>query len=131
MVKLYNMILGIDVVFIHVKDSELMAKWYQEKLGLDIKNTTTDLSWQEFALSENQAPTRFALDYGGPNPSLIEQQPIIISFKVADIYKAVNELEKRGVIFSGSQKVLDVGPTLVATFQDPEGNYLQISQRKE
>ncbi|MHA1463432.1 MAG: VOC family protein [Candidatus Heimdallarchaeota archaeon] len=125
------MILSIDVVFIHVKDSELMANWYQEKLGLDIKNTTPDLSWQEFALSENQVPTRFALDYGGSNPSLIEQQPIIISFKVADIYKAVNELEKRAVIFSGSQKVLDVGPTLVATFQDPEGNYLQISQRKE
>ena len=125
------MILGIDVVFIHVKDSELMAKWYKEKLGLGIKNTTSDLSWQEFALSENRDHTRFALDYGGPNASDIEQQPIIISFKVADIYKAVNEFEKRGVIFSGSQKVLDVGPTLVATFQDPEGNYLQISQRKE
>ena len=124
------MILGIDVVFIHIKDPELMVKWYQEKLGLDVSNTTTNLSWQEFALSENQAPTSFALDYCGPNPSPIEQQPVIISFKVADIYKAVNELEKRGIIFSGSQKVFDVGPTLVATFQDPENNYLQISQRK-
>ncbi len=124
------MILGIDVVFIHIKDPELMVKWYQEKLGLDVSNTTTNLSWQEFALSENQAPTRFALDYCGPNPSPIEQQPVIISFKVADIYKAVNELEKRGIIFSSSQKVFDVGPTLVATFQDPENNYLQISQRK-
>ncbi len=125
------MILGIDVVFIHVNDPELMAKWYQEKLGLNIKNTTPDLGWQEFALSENRDHTRFALDYSGSNASDIEQQPIIISFKVADIYKVVNVLEKRGVIFSGSQKVLDVGPTLVATFQDPEGNYLQISQRKE
>ncbi len=125
------MILGIDVVFIHSKNPELMADWYQEKLGLEIENTTSDLSWQEFALSEKRFPTRFALDYGGSNPSLVEQQPIIISFKVADIHKAVNELEKRGVFFPGSQKVFDVGPTLVATFKDPEGNYLQISQRKE
>ncbi|MHA1355888.1 MAG: VOC family protein [Candidatus Heimdallarchaeota archaeon] len=30
------MILGIDVSFIHVKDPEMMAKWYEEKLGLKI-----------------------------------------------------------------------------------------------
>jgi len=125
------MILGIDVVFIHVKNPEMMTKWYQEKLGIDIGYSTPNLDWQEFNLPEKRLPARFALDYSGPNPSKIEQQPIIISFRVADIYKAVAELEGRGIEFTGTEKVFDVGPTFVATFQDPEGNYLQLSQRKE
>ena len=125
------MILGVDVVFIHVKNPEKMARWYQEKLGLNINFRTPDNSWQEFSFKEEKAPTRFALDYYGTNPSIIEQQPIVISFKVANIYKTIQKLENKGVVFIGSEKVQDVGPTLIATFQDPEGNYLQISQRKE
>lgn len=124
------MIIGVDVVFIHVKNPEKMAKWYHEKLGLEIDQKTPDLGWQEFNLKGERPVTRFALDYGGPNPSQVEQQPIVVSFKVANIESAVEELEKRGIEFFGEDKIFDVGPTLVATFKDPEGNFLQISQRK-
>ena len=125
------MILGIDVSFIHVKDPEKMAKWYEEKLGLKMQHKTSDLGWQEFAFPEKHTQTRFALDYGGPNPSEVESQPIIISFKVADIESAVKSLEEKGVEFYDKNKISDVGPTLVATFSDPEGNWLQLSQRKK
>ena len=125
------MIEGIDVVFIHVKNPEKMAKWYEEKLGLKISYKTSDLSWQEIELDSNRRPTRFALDYAGSKPSKIEQQPIIISFRVSDISKVVEKLEEKNVEFVGENKIFDVGPSLVATFIDPEGNYLQLSQRKE
>jgi len=125
------MILGIDVSFIHVKNPEMMTKWYEEKLGLDILYKTPDLGWQEFTFPENPTPTRFALDYGGPNPSEVESQSIIISFKVANIESAVRSLEENGVEFYGKNKIHDVGPTLVAIFCDPEGNWMQLSQRKE
>ncbi|MHA1243143.1 MAG: VOC family protein [Candidatus Heimdallarchaeota archaeon] len=125
------MILGIDVSFIHVKDPEMMAKWYEEKLGLKILHKTPDLGWQEFTFPEKPTPTRFALDYGGPNPLEVESQPIVISFKVSDIESAVNILEEKGVEFYGKNKIQDVGPTLVATFCDPEGNWMQLSQRKK
>jgi len=124
------MIIGVFVVFIHVKNPEKMAKWYQEKLGIEISNKTPNLGWQEFNLEDERPPTRFALDYGGPNPSNLEQQPIVISFKVTNIKTAVEDLEKKGIEFSGENKIFDVGPTLVATFKDPEGNYMQLSQRK-
>ena len=124
------MIKGIDVVFIHVKNPELMAKWYREKLGLEIGFSTPDKGWQEFYLNENRPVTRFALDYGRGDLSPIEKQPIIISFKVEHIEIAVKKLEKKGLVFLGENKITDVGTSLVATFQDPEGNYLQISQRK-
>jgi predicted enzyme related to lactoylglutathione lyase len=124
------MIKGIDVVFIHVKNPKLMAKWYKEKLGLKIGFSTPDKGWQEFYLDENRLATRFALDYGGEDPSPIEKQPIIISFKVEYIEIAVKKLERKGVEFLGENKIIDVGTSLVATFQDPEKNYLQLSQRK-
>lgn len=125
------MILGIDVSFIHVKDPEMMAKWYEEKLGLNILHKTLDLGWQEFTFPEKPTPTRFALDYSGPNSSEVELQPIVISFKVANIFSAVKILQEKGVEFYGENIVHDVGPTLVATFSDPEGNWMQLSQRKK
>ena len=124
------MIIGVDVVFIHVKNPEEMANWYKETLGIDLEHKTPDSEWQEFKLDEKRPPTRFALDYGGPNPSKLEQQPIVISFRVFNIETAVEELEKKGIEFYGDQKIFDVGPTLVATFQDPEGNFIQLSQSK-
>lgn len=125
------MIIGVDVVFIHVKNPEKMAKWYQEKLGLVIDHKTPDLGWQEFKMKDEHPSTRFALDFGGPNPSKVEQQPIVISFKVANIEEAVEQLEKKGIEFLGQEKIFDVGLTLVATFKDPEDNFLQLSQRKK
>ena len=125
------MIIGVDVVFIHVKNPEKMAKWYQEKLGLVIDHKTLNLGWQEFKMDDERSPTRFALDYGGPNLSLVEQQPIVISFKVTNIVEVVEKLEKKGIEFFGVEKIFDVGPALVATFKDPEGNFLQLSQRKK
>lgn len=125
------MIIGVDVVFIHVKNPEKMAKWYQEKLGLEIDHKTPDLGWQEFKMEDEHLSTRFALDFGGPNPSKVEQQPIVISFKVANIKEAVEQLEKKGIEFLGQEKIFDVGPSLVATFKDPEDNFLQLSQRKK
>jgi len=124
------MIIGVDVVFIHVKNPEKMAKWYQEKLGLEIDHKTLNLGWQEFKMDDERSPTRFALDCGGPNLSLVEQQPIVISFKVTNIVEVVEKLEKKGIEFFGVEKIFDVGPALVATFKDPEGNFLQLSQRK-
>ncbi len=124
------MIIGIDVVFLHVKDPDMMSNWYQEKLGLEISFSDPDKSWQEFSFDDTRLTTRFALDYGGPNPSPVEKQPIIISFKVEDIEIAVNKMVKKDVEFVGKSKIFDVGPTLVATFKDPEGNYLQLSQKK-
>ncbi|NHJ39377.1 MAG: hypothetical protein FK731_05035 [Asgard group archaeon] len=125
------MILGIDVVFIHIKNPELMANWYEEKLGLKIGYSTPGKNWQEFNLNEKRPVTRFALDFIGSSNSRIEQQPIIISFRVENIYDAIKILESKGIEFYGKEKIIDVGPTLIATFCDPEGNFLQISQRKE
>jgi catechol 2,3-dioxygenase-like lactoylglutathione lyase family enzyme len=124
-------ILGIDVVFIHTKNPVKLAQWYKEHLGLEIGFSTSDMHWQEFDFNQDISTTRFALDSIGEEPSEVEEQPIMISFKVADIEDSVKKLESKGVEFYGKEKINDVGPTLIAIFQDLDGNWIQISQKKQ
>lgn len=124
------MIVGIDVVYLHVFDSESLGRWYSEILGLDFKFKTPDNSWQEYNLSQSP-PTRFAIEAIGMPISNVEKQPIMISFRVNDVKEMVANLEKKGVRFFGDPKIRKEGFSLFATFQDPAGNWLQLSQRVE
>ncbi len=119
------MITGIDVVFIHAKDPEIMVHWYRDVLGLEVGLKTDDLSWLEFRFHDDQPPTRFALERSSG-----EKQSIMISFRVNDIRSVIQELESRGVEFLGEDKVQPEGVSLYATLQDPEGNLIQLSQRR-
>jgi hypothetical protein len=120
------MIKGIDVVFVHSPHREL-GEWYAETLGLE--KGYGDDHWQEYAMPQG---SRFAIDFTTFPRSAVEKQAIVISFQVDDVRQAVETLAERGVRFypSREEAVFDVGPTLVATFQDPDGNWAQLSQRK-
>jgi hypothetical protein len=120
------MILGIDVAFIHTPHREL-ADWYADILGLP--QGYGDDGWQSFQVSEGSG---FAIDYTTFPRTAVEKQAILLSFKVNDIRQGVGTLAGRGVRFYPSAETasFDVGPSLVATFVDPDGNWLQLSQRK-
>jgi predicted enzyme related to lactoylglutathione lyase len=124
------MILGIDVVYLHVFDSESLCKWYTEVLGLDLKFKTPDSSWQEYNFDKSP-PTRYAIEAIRMPISSVEKQPIMISFRVDDVKKMVTDLEKKGVRFFGEAKIQKEGNSLFATLQDPAGNWLQLSERIE
>jgi predicted enzyme related to lactoylglutathione lyase len=121
------MIQGIDVVFLHTRDKDL-ARWYAEVLGLEI--TLKDSDWTEVS-THSQA--RFAVEHVPVSFSQVENQPIMISFRVDDIYQAVATLAAQGVCFHPSPEstIFKAGPSLVATFQDPAGNWLQLFQPKK
>ena len=121
------MIKGIGVTYIHSPHGEELAGWYEETLGIRIKSQFP--GWTELEMNQG---SRFAIDHTSPPRSVVEKQPIVISFDVDDIGKAVNELSGRGVEFypSAGGTIFDVGPTLVATFRDPDGNWVQLSQSK-
>lgn len=123
-----SVIKGIGVAYVHTPNKKL-ADWYEKTLGL--KKGYGDDSWQEFEMKNG---SRFALDFISYPSSTVQKQPIMISFEVDDIQLAVDELAKKGVRFypdnDKSKTVFDVGPSLVATFEDPDGNFVQISQAK-
>lgn len=122
------MIKGIQVAYIHTPNKEL-ADWYEEKLGL--KKGYGDEHWQNFEMENGSG---FALDFIGYPSSTVQKQSIMLSFQVENIEEAVKELAAKGVRFYPdndiSQTIFDVGPTLVATFEDPDGNFVQLSQVK-
>ena len=124
------MIMGIDVVYLHVFDSETLGKWYSEILGLDFKFKTSDQSWQEYDFDKSP-PSRFAIEAIRMPISQPEKQSIMISFRVDDIEEMVSNLEKKGIRFFGEPKIKKEGYSLFATFQDPAGNWLQLSERVE
>ena len=122
------MIKGIDVSYIHTPNKEL-AQWYSEKLG--IKKAYGDDHWQGMSLEDGNS---FGFDFIGYPSSTVQKQSIMISFKVDDIKEAVKELADKGVRFYPDndleRTIFDVGPKLVATCEDPDGNYFQLSQWK-
>jgi catechol 2,3-dioxygenase-like lactoylglutathione lyase family enzyme len=119
------MILGIDVAFIHTPHRAL-ADWYADVLGLPVGYG--DDGWQSFEVTEG---SRFAIDLTGFPRSAVDKQAIVLSFKVDDIRQEVKTLAARGVRFypSADEAIFDAGPSLVATFIDPDGNWMQLSQR--
>lgn len=118
------MIQGIDVVFLHASDMNL-AQWYAEILGLEISHS--DGPWIEF---KTQTQSRFAVEHVPSSPSGAEKQSVMISFRVRNIYQAVEMLSKRNVRFypSVERTIFKAGSSLVATFMDPAGNWIQLSQ---
>jgi hypothetical protein len=120
------MIRGIDVVFLHSRDDDL-ARWYVEVLGLEI--ILHDGDWTEF---NTHSQARFAVEHVPASSSQVENQPIMVSFRVDDIHQAVTNLAALGVRFhpSAETTIFEAGPSLVATFQDPAGTWLQLSQPK-
>ena len=122
------MIRKVSVAYIHSADGGKLAEWYEKTLGLPVYNRWD--RWTEFNLEEG---SRFAIDDTSFPRSPVEKQPVVISFEVKDIREAVRELHGRGVRFHPSveETIFDVGPQLVATFQDPDGNWVQLNQPKE
>jgi predicted enzyme related to lactoylglutathione lyase len=122
------MIKGVDVTYIHSFNDEL-ADWYERTLGL--QKAERYPGWQEFKMPQG---SRFGIDFIKYPSSTVQRQPILISFLVDDIHKIVDEMAAKGVRFypdnDKSKTIFDVGPTLVATFEDPEGNFVQLSQQK-
>ena len=121
------MIKSISVVYLHSAHGEELSNWYTEKLGLVVKAAFP--GWTEFAMPGG---SRFAIDHTGFPSSVVQRQPVMISFEVDDIRAAVEEFAARGVRFYPSKEntVFDVGPSLVATFEDAEGNWAQLNQIK-
>lgn len=122
------MIKGIDVSYIHTNNREL-ADWYSEKLG--IEKGYGDNHWQSINMSDGSG---FGFDFIGYPSSTVQKQAIMLSFKVDDIHQSVKELASKGVRFypdnDTAKTIFDVGPKLVATCEDPDGNFFQLSQWK-
>ena len=111
----------VDFVSVLTRDISRAKEFYGETLGLPIE--TEGENDVEFTLGQ------VTLDVF--NPSSIGQEfapsPAGIAIRVADVARAREELEAKGVQFDGD--IVDSGVCHFAFFKDPDGNQLMLHRR--
>lgn len=120
------MIKGIDVVFFYSKGLNKLIKWYQEMFDMDFSRDSDESDWAEFTFQKNPVSTRLAFHAWHEDV----QQKFMISFLVDDIHTLVKRLREKGAELLGSPVITEIGDSFFATIRDPEGNIIQVSERK-
>ncbi len=121
------MITGFAVAYHNVKNFKKAKQWYQEKLGLTPDFGSDEMGWLEFCVGDSK--TTVSINQIPKNSKRVPQRQATIVFRCDNIQQTVAELKKKGVKFQG--KIEDVGPVLIATFSDPEGNVMQVVETKK
>jgi predicted enzyme related to lactoylglutathione lyase len=110
-------ITGIDTVFVWVTDLVRSVEWYQH-FGIAVGPRYG--VWQAMSVP---GPTAFALHEGA---RLKGDSTMVIAFGVTDLDAVIELLGSLGINLMGS--VNDTGIKRFATFSDPDGNEIQLSQ---
>jgi catechol 2,3-dioxygenase-like lactoylglutathione lyase family enzyme len=113
-----------------VKDMTRAREFYEHRLGLKGLGFAAD---GNFLLACAGSATIALI----PKPQGTKAEHTALSFEVEDIVKAIEQLERRGVVFEDYDlpglKTVDhvcvLGSDKTAWFQDTEGNILCIHQR--
>lgn len=115
-------VLGIGGFFFRSKDTEALAKWYADNLGIDIVPSDYDTpSWQQAGGSTVFAPFKHDTTYFGS-----DAQQWMINFRVADLKAMVTQLQGAGITVEVDPETYPNG--LFAQLNDPEGNPIQLWQ---
>lgn len=115
-------VLGIGGFFFRSENTEALAKWYADNLGIDIVPDDYDKPcWRQAAGSTVFAPFAQDTKYFGR-----DTQQWMINFRVADLDAMVAQLEAAGSKVEVDPETYPNGR--FATVHDPEGNPIQLWQ---
>jgi predicted enzyme related to lactoylglutathione lyase len=117
----------LSTVRVFVRDLPQAKQFYAQRLGLPLKVDGTTYGFCVFTAGSVELVVEIV-----PHGASQEDQALVgrftgLSFSVPDAHAKHLELSAAGVVFTGApEKQLWGG--VVATFQDPAGNELQIAQ---
>jgi len=124
-----DMALNIEHIGLMAKDTEKLAAWYEQVLGLRIiyKNKKEPPT---FFVKGAEGPSIEIFPYSqeGAPPAALEDSKFHLAMGVLDLEEIIVALSKKGVIFNGKIKEASGGVRLI-TIHDPEGNHIQFVQR--
>lgn len=127
------MIRRFEAMLIFSENPRSLAEFYRDKVGLKIT--------MEMEMGEEGKEEAFELSGGEGNSIYIghhsevhgknkEPQRIMFNLEVDDIEKEVEKVEREGI-----KKIQDIYHIeeygMIATFEDPDGNYFQLVQIRE
>lgn len=111
---------GIGGFFFRAEDTEALAAWYAEHLGVDpVPKSYDGRSWSQEAGPTVFAPFAQDTDYFG-RPS----QSWMINFRVRDLDRMVAQLREAGIEVEVDPESYPNGR--FARLADPEGNPIQL-----
>jgi glyoxylase I family protein len=111
-------VVGIGGVFFRAKDPKVLARWYEDVLGVDINDRT----WVQERGQTIFTPFRADTDYfGSPD------QQWMLCFRVNDLAAMLEQLRAVGIIaIENPEWNSEVG--VFARIHDPEGNPIELWQ---
>jgi predicted enzyme related to lactoylglutathione lyase len=125
-----KVIRGIDGILLGSENAEKLAEFYREIVGLK----------QEMEFEMGDAGEKgFSFDLGGVSFVILDHSSVkgknkgperfMVNFEVSDLEREVNRLKNAKVKIE--QEIYHVeGYGLVATLEDPDGNFFQMVQVK-
>ena len=114
---------GIGGLFFRAHDPKVLARWYQQHLGISLTPTTEkDSVWEQEAGPTAFTPFPETTDYfGDPHKAWM------VNFRVRDLDKMASQLQAAGIeVKVDPQSYPGIGR--FARLHDPEGNPIELWQ---
>ncbi len=125
---------GIEHIGLVVKDSESMARWYQEALGFIVLNSFETPNGHVAFIKCSQTGLIFELitdlTLACIEDALSHPLQLHIAFKSNNIEADKSRLLELGAEFVTDCATADPAATVLIV-KDPWGNFIQLAQRKE
>ncbi len=122
------MVRGLEAVLVGTSNAKKLAAFYGDVVGLK-KGTVMenpDTGEEAYDLKAGKIGL-YVLDHSKVKGKSKDPSRVMFNLEVDDIEKEVKRLKKAKVkLITGIYHVPDYG--LIATFQDPDGNYFQFVQ---
>ncbi len=111
----------MDRIFsvVMVRDMDRAMRFYRDSLGLHLEEEQEDWAFFTEGIGLMMSDIPVALDD-------LRMNSVIITLHTDNIEESFRDLLAKGVVFSVTPT--DVGGAKVASFNDSEGNYLQLLQ---
>lgn len=119
--------MNLNTVRVFVRDLGPAKSFYANELGLRLRGGRSDLGYCVFEAGNVQLVVESVPPDAAEDDQILVGRFTGISFAVADVEAKHRELLALGVRFTGAPERQTWGGVL-ATFQDPEGNQMQIAQ---
>jgi predicted enzyme related to lactoylglutathione lyase len=118
---------GIGGIFFKARDPARISAWYQQHLGVPIKDGHAEFFWRAHDRPEQEGRTVWSVfpadtDYFGPG-----QGGFMINYQVANLERLLLELRRDGIVV---EKVEEFDYGRFAWITDPEGNRVELWEAK-
>jgi predicted enzyme related to lactoylglutathione lyase len=121
---------GIGGVFFKARDPKTLGAWYQEKLGVALKDgaTFSIFEWREREDQGRVGITVWSLFRSDTDHFAPSQAPFMVNYRVRNLDRMLAQLRAMGV--SVEAKVVDDFNGRFTWVVDPEGNKIELWEPK-